>query len=139
MTSLTEHDRHGAPYTVPRRLDYALAREIATSAHPARVLAVTSVYRYGRFTVESDCTVTVVMMGNTIARFTETAVYLFTCGYRTASTVEAFNSLISGGWFYTDRKVLYFERYGARQPPEYKPARETFTEGQAFAYPADEE
>lgn len=142
MTSLlAEQDKKGPPYTLPwpspQGMTYALAAEIAASAHPSRVLATTSVYRYGRFTEIPLVGIGVRLFGHRIALFTPDGLQLWTCGYSTASTIEAFNSLVTGGWFYRDKRVIYFERYGARQAPDYAPCREAFTEGQLFPYPAE--
>jgi hypothetical protein len=110
--AIAEADAAGAPYVVPARtrIDYPLALAIARSQHPARVLAITNVYRYGRFT-EHDGVVDVHMMGSHIARFTRDGVRLWSCGYKTVTTAEALSNLVTGGYFYHDKRVLVFSSY----------------------------
>lgn len=130
-------DRHGPPYVIPMGIqcDYWLALAIARSKHPARVLANTSVYRYGRFTEDTDSGwITVVMMGQHIATFRPDGVMLWSRGYVTVSTSEALSNLVTGGYFYTRDHKIYFERYGARRAPEYRPAPEPFRDGTLFPY-----
>jgi hypothetical protein len=116
---LAEEDKRGAPYVVPSwdaggtqiPVDYAMALAVARSAHPSRVLAVTNVYRYGRFAERGSGVVTVTLMGNVIAIFRPGAVQLFSCGYRTRTTAEALGNLVTGGYFYHDKGVLMFSAY----------------------------
>jgi len=122
---LAREDKRGAPYVVPSwdadgkqiPVDYHLALAIARSKHPSRVLAITDVYRFGKFT---ECppdgrhpgSVVVRLFGNKIAEFFPEGVQLWTCGYATQSTTEALGNLVSGGWFYTSDRVVRFRRYG---------------------------
>jgi len=121
----------------PADVNYELALAIARSGHPSRVLAITNVYRFGRFTeVPADGKytrgyVSVRLFGHEIARFYREGVQLTTAGYPTASTIEAFNSLVSGGYFYRDKGEIIFSAY------ETTGTRRTgtpFREGQTFAY-----
>lgn len=123
------------PYvTGTEPMTYERALEIARSKHPSRILAITSVYRYGRFTEQSCGWVTVTMMGSHIATFRPDGVMLWSRGYVTVSTTEALSNLVTGGWFYTDKHVIYYERYGDRKPPDYRPVRKPFTDGTLFPY-----
>jgi hypothetical protein len=115
--AVAESDKQGAPYVVPfrSRIDYRLALAIARSKHPARVLAITNVYRYGRFCevkiAGQTAYVCVVMMGSEIARFFPEGVQLFACGHKTQTTAEALGNLVTGGYFYHDKGVLIFSAY----------------------------
>jgi len=115
--ALAESDAQGAPYGIPHRsrIDYRMALAIARSAHPSRVLANTRVYRYGRFTEVTiggqTAYVCVVMMGTEIARFFPEGVQLFAGGHKTVTTADALSNLVTGGYFYHDKRVLYFSAY----------------------------
>ena len=87
---LKRADEHGAPYTIPAWLDsksvpidYGMARAIADSAHPSRVVANTSVYRYAKFVTAWNwlsLPVDVTMFGQHIATFTPEGVQLWSLG-----------------------------------------------------------
>jgi len=135
-TALAEHDAEGprGPGYFPpfrSRMDYQMALAIARSAHPSRVLAHTGCYRYGRFTevtiAGQTAYVCVVMMGTEIARFFPTEVQLFSGGHRSPSTSEALSNLVDGGYFYHDKGVLIFSRYGTG-------SRTPVGDGQTYSY-----
>jgi len=135
--ALAEHDEHGGRYRngytppIHSRMDYRMALAIARSAHPSRVLAHTGQLRYGRFTAVTIAGqvayVCVVMMGTEIARFFPTEVQLFSGGHRTTSTSEALSNLVDGGYFYHDKGVLFFSRYGTG-------SRTPVGDGQTYSY-----
>jgi hypothetical protein len=125
---LAAHDAHGAPYTVPRDIDYGMAIEIALSRHPSRVVANTNVYRYARFTFPGTGAVDVHMFGQHIARFRPDGVQLWARGYNTVSTTEALSNLCNTAWFYSDKRDIYVAQYA--EPT----ARRAFTEGETFPY-----
>lgn len=110
--AIAESDAQGAPYVIPMRsrIDYRLALAIARSKHPSRVIAITSVYRYAKFT-EGDGYVDVHLMGSHIARFWPHRVQLWSRGYHTQTTAEALSNLVTGGYFYHDKGVLMFSAY----------------------------
>jgi len=56
--------------------------------------------------------VAVVMMGSEIARFFPEGVQLFACGHKTVTTADALSNLVTGGYFYHDKRVLIFSAYG---------------------------
>jgi len=99
------------PMPWPADVNYELALAIARSGHPSRVLAITNVYRYGKFTEGPAGQVLVHLMGNLIAVFSREGVRFSTCGWNTASTIEAFNALVSGGYFYRDKGEIIFSAY----------------------------
>ena len=136
---LAELDKGGQPYMVPREgVTHQMAQAIARSKHPSRVLANTNGYRYGRFEELYNGTVIVTMMGSHIATFRRSGVQLSSCGYRTQSTTEALSNLVSGGYFYTDKGVIYFSAYESTGCcPDCGGTHRTgqpFRDGQAFSY-----
>lgn len=129
---VSDTDRRGAPYVLPWPADmnYDIALAIAGSRHPSRVLAITNVYRYGRFTRSRWCavcasaesghgspghrftpSVEVRLFGNKIAEFQANGVQLSAAGHATASTTEALSALVTGGYFYTDKGAVMFSDY----------------------------
>jgi hypothetical protein len=122
--------RHGGPYVITGRItSLADAQRIARSAHPARMLAHTNGYRYGRFTETGDGTVTVTLFGHAIATFAATGVRLDSHGYATASTTEAFGNLASGGWFYTSKGAIVFRAWRDEDRTEHP-----FRDGTEYPY-----
>jgi len=136
---LAAEDAHGAPYVIPvsMDIDYRLALAIARSKHPSRVVAITNVYRYARFTETRWCAtcasverspshvaeghftpshefspeVEVRLFGQHIATFHTNGVTLWSRGYQTTSTSEALSNLVTGGYFYHDKGQLIFSAY----------------------------
>jgi|SRR5215467_1661840 len=121
---LAVEDERGAPYVIPTwdpagkqiPVDYWMALAVARSKHPSRVVAITSVYRYARFTEITEVpggvpVVAVHLFGQHIATYRPEGVQLWSRGYRTTSTSEALGNLVSGGYFYHDKGVLIFSAY----------------------------
>jgi len=120
VAELAAQDAVGAPYGVTHRVpvDWYQALAIARSPHPARVLAIKGVYRYGTFEEQRNGEVTVTMMGNLIATFGREHVHLDTAGTVSLSTTEALSTLAgSAGGVYTHKGTVYFDRYARHGHP----------------------
>jgi hypothetical protein len=51
-----------------------------------------------------------------MARFRPSAVELSWCGRVTQTTTEALSNLVTDGYFFTDKGVIWFRRYSAPGP-----------------------
>jgi hypothetical protein len=137
VAELAGADEGGHPYAQPRGLTYWQALAVARSPHKSRVLAIKRVYRWGKFGENDKGEVTVTMMGNVIAVFTRHNVRLSPCGHAGPSTTEALTNLVTGGVFYTEKGVVYFERYGSGTPFSVTDVPGDARQGICFAYRPD--